>query len=163
MVGSIILTYRKRENVKTQSYLKQISREKSSAVILKEVDLKIIMIDNSEDLNVNSSNALLKAIEEPSKNTHFFIVNNNSKKISDTINKIIPHRIPDSTTFVWSPWKALSRDTSRHHWNITNIIIFKAIKNNKKLFIWNQLAKPKVKNKAPKPLIIGQGDSSTKW
>ena len=48
-------------------------------------DLKIIMIDNSEDLNVNSSNALLKAIEEPSKNTHFFIVNNNSKKISDTI------------------------------------------------------------------------------
>ena len=38
MVGAIILTYRKRENVKTQSYFKQISREKSSAVMLKEVD-----------------------------------------------------------------------------------------------------------------------------
>ena len=37
MVGAIILTYRKRENVKTQSYFKQISRDKSSAVILKEV------------------------------------------------------------------------------------------------------------------------------
>ena len=37
MIGAIILTYRKRENVKTQSYFKQISRDKSSAVILKEV------------------------------------------------------------------------------------------------------------------------------
>ncbi len=37
MVGAIILTYRKRENVKTQSYLTQISRDKSSAIILKEV------------------------------------------------------------------------------------------------------------------------------
>ena len=47
MVGAIILTYRKRENVKTQSYLKQISREKSSAVILKEVDFnKGVNIDD---------------------------------------------------------------------------------------------------------------------
>ena len=38
MVGAIILTYRKRENVKTQSYFKQISRDKSSAVILKDVE-----------------------------------------------------------------------------------------------------------------------------
>ena len=38
MVGAIILTYRKRENVKTQSYLKQISREKLSAVELKDVE-----------------------------------------------------------------------------------------------------------------------------
>ena len=38
MIGAIILTYRKRENVKTQSYLKQISREKLSAVELKDVE-----------------------------------------------------------------------------------------------------------------------------
>ena len=37
MVGAIILTYRKRENVKSQSYLKQISRDKSSAIVLKDV------------------------------------------------------------------------------------------------------------------------------
>ncbi len=47
MVGAIILTYRKRENVKTQSYLKQISREKSSAVMLKDVDFnKGVNIDD---------------------------------------------------------------------------------------------------------------------
>ena len=40
MVGAIILTYRKRENVKTQSYINQITREKSSAVILKDVEFK---------------------------------------------------------------------------------------------------------------------------
>ena len=34
-------------------------------------DLKIIMIDNAENMNLYSSNALLKAIEEPNKNTFF--------------------------------------------------------------------------------------------
>ena len=48
-------------------------------------DLKIVMINNAENLNLNSSNALLKAIEEPSKNTFFFIIHNNSFKILDTI------------------------------------------------------------------------------
>lgn len=47
--------------------------------------LKIVLIDNSEKLNISSSNALLKAIEEPSKNTHFFIINNDSHKLLNTI------------------------------------------------------------------------------
>ena len=38
MIGAIVLTFRKREGVKTQSYLKQISRDKSSAVVLKDVE-----------------------------------------------------------------------------------------------------------------------------
>ena len=40
-------------------------------------DIKVVMIDNAEYLNLNSSNALLKALEEPSKNTFFFIIHNN--------------------------------------------------------------------------------------
>jgi len=47
--------------------------------------LKIVLLDNAEYLNINSSNALLKAIEEPSQNTYFFIINNDSKKILETI------------------------------------------------------------------------------
>lgn len=47
--------------------------------------IKIVFIDNAEYLNINSSNALLKAIEEPSRDTFFFIVNNDSKKILRTI------------------------------------------------------------------------------
>ena len=48
-------------------------------------DLKIVLIDNIENLNINATNALLKALEEPSNNTFFFIIHNNSYKLVDTI------------------------------------------------------------------------------
>jgi NADH-quinone oxidoreductase subunit J len=47
MVGAIVLTFRKREGVKTQSYLKQISRERSEAVQIVEVETnKGVKIDD---------------------------------------------------------------------------------------------------------------------
>ncbi len=46
---------------------------------------KFIIIDNSESLNLTSSNALLKEIEEPSQNTFFFIIHNSTFKLLDTI------------------------------------------------------------------------------
>ena len=48
-------------------------------------NLKIIMIDNAENLNLNASNALLKSLEEPPKNTFFFLIHNSGSKILDTI------------------------------------------------------------------------------
>ncbi len=38
MIGAIVLTYRRREGVKTQSYIKQISRERSEGVEVVEVN-----------------------------------------------------------------------------------------------------------------------------
>jgi len=46
---------------------------------------KIIFIDDVEHLNINSTNALLKSIEEPSKNTHYILIHNNEKKIKETL------------------------------------------------------------------------------
>ena len=46
---------------------------------------KIILIDNSEYLNTNSVNALLKIIEEPNSNVFFILIKNNQKKIKDTL------------------------------------------------------------------------------
>ena len=47
MIGAILLTYRKREGVKTQSYLKQISRERSDSIEVKEVEFdKGVKIDD---------------------------------------------------------------------------------------------------------------------
>ena len=47
MVGAIVLTFRKREGVKTQSYLKQISRERSEGVQTVEVETnKGVKIDD---------------------------------------------------------------------------------------------------------------------
>ena len=48
-------------------------------------NLKIILIDNIENLNKNSSNALLKVLEEPKINTYFFLIFDNKKKILNTI------------------------------------------------------------------------------
>jgi hypothetical protein len=41
------------------------------------------------------------------------------KKTSETINKIIPQRRPNSTMLEWRPCAAPSLEMSRHHWYIT--------------------------------------------
>tara|TARA_Y100001958_G_C21177325_1_gene507865 strand:- start:173 stop:1108 length:936 start_codon:yes stop_codon:yes gene_type:complete len=46
---------------------------------------RFIIFDDIELFNQNSLNALLKIIEEPIKNNYFFLINNNSKKLLETI------------------------------------------------------------------------------
>ena len=46
---------------------------------------RIILIDNAENLNLNSSNALLKIIEEPNDNVFFILIFDNNKKILETV------------------------------------------------------------------------------
>jgi len=59
------------------------------------------------------------------------------KKISETINKIIPHFNPLITQIVWRPWKVPSREISRHHWYIVNNVIIKPKINKFILYWWN--------------------------
>ena len=46
---------------------------------------RIILIDNLENLNLYSSNALLKILEEPNENIFFILILDNNKKILQTI------------------------------------------------------------------------------
>ena len=46
---------------------------------------RFILIDNIEKLNINSTNALLKIIEEPNKDIYFILVHNSNKRISETL------------------------------------------------------------------------------
>jgi len=46
---------------------------------------KFILIDNVENLNKNSVNALLKIIEEPNENIFFILINNSEKNILPTL------------------------------------------------------------------------------
>ena len=46
---------------------------------------RFILIDNIENLNKNSVNALLKIIEEPNDNIFFILINNSEKKILPTL------------------------------------------------------------------------------
>lgn len=47
---------------------------------------RFIILDDVELFNMNSLNSLLKIIEEPTKNNFFFLINNKSKPILQTIN-----------------------------------------------------------------------------
>ncbi len=46
---------------------------------------RFIVLDDIEVFNINSLNALLKIIEEPSKKNYFILINNKTKPILDTI------------------------------------------------------------------------------
>ena len=46
MIGAIVLTFRKREGVKTQSYIKQISRERSDGV-------QVLNVESNKGVNVD--------------------------------------------------------------------------------------------------------------
>ena len=46
---------------------------------------KIVLIDNTNDLNINSSNALLKILEEPKFNTYFFLISHQISLLLPTI------------------------------------------------------------------------------
>tara|TARA_B100001057_G_scaffold478673_1_gene549380 strand:- start:2207 stop:3142 length:936 start_codon:yes stop_codon:yes gene_type:complete len=46
---------------------------------------RFVLIDNIEFLNINSTNALLKILEEPTFNVHFILINNASEKILPTL------------------------------------------------------------------------------
>ena len=48
-------------------------------------ELKIVLIDNIEDLNINSLNAFLKSLEEVKENTFFFVIANNLLSLPSTI------------------------------------------------------------------------------
>ena len=47
--------------------------------------VRFILIDNIENLNKNSVNALLKVIEEPNENIFFILINNTEKNILSTL------------------------------------------------------------------------------
>ena len=46
---------------------------------------RFIILNGIEQFNTNSLNALLKIIEEPTKNNYFFLINNKSKPLLETI------------------------------------------------------------------------------
>lgn len=54
---------------------------------------RFVLIDNIENLNINSVNALLKIIEEPNFNVHFILINNNKKILPTLLSRCINFKI----------------------------------------------------------------------
>lgn len=79
------------------------------------------------------------------------------KKISETINKIIPQRKPLETKIVCLPWKVPSREISRHHWYIDKSVIIYPKINKFELKLWNHLIIPETRVITPIALVKGHG------
>tara|TARA_A100000164_G_C21903991_1_gene772003 strand:- start:753 stop:1685 length:933 start_codon:yes stop_codon:yes gene_type:complete len=54
---------------------------------------RFILIDNIELLNINSTNALLKVLEEPNQNVFFILINNNKKILPTLLSRCINYKI----------------------------------------------------------------------
>ena len=54
---------------------------------------RFVLIDNIEFLNVNSVNALLKILEEPSTNTYYILIHNNKKVLSTLLSRCLNFKI----------------------------------------------------------------------
>ena len=81
-----------KKNTSPNFYLIDIKKEKKNIEVdqIRELISKLnkssfnnkprfILIDNIEFLNLNSINALLKILEEPTVNCYFILINNNKK------------------------------------------------------------------------------------
>lgn len=49
------------------------------------INRRVIIINHADSMTESSQNALLKALEEPNKNTHFILIAENSESLLDTI------------------------------------------------------------------------------
>ena len=78
----IILQGSEFKSIKVEDIRNLKSKIFQSSIINKE---RFIILDDVELFNTNSLNALLKIIEEPSKNNYFILINNKTKPLVDTI------------------------------------------------------------------------------
>lgn len=65
--------------------------------------LRFILIDNIENLNLNSANSLLKILEEPPKDVIFILIHNDKKILSTIKSRCLNFRISlsnDSTNYI---------------------------------------------------------------
>ena len=70
------------KSIKIEDIRNLRSKILQSSIINKE---RFIILDDVELFNINSLNALLKIIEEPSKKNYFILINNKTKPLIDTI------------------------------------------------------------------------------
>ena len=78
----IFLKHKESENIKIENI-----RNLKSTISKHSINNKsrFIILDDVEKYNINSSNALLKILEEPSENNFFILIDNKENKIIETI------------------------------------------------------------------------------
>ena len=93
---------------------------------------KFIIIDNVNDLNINSTNALLKSIEQPNNNVIYILIHNSGSSIQDTLKSrciefkiflsISDHKLIINNHFSKNIYDSLSNDLVNYYNNPSFII-----------------------------------------
>ena len=78
---------------------------------------RFVLINNIELLNINSSNALLKILEEPNKNIYFILINNNKRTLPTLLSRCINFKINLSNKECLNISKKLLNDNLENHVN----------------------------------------------
>ena len=83
---------------------------------------RFIILDDVEKLSINSSNALLKLLEEPSGNNYFILIDNHEGNVIETI----ASRCLKFNIFINKPTKykiieSIKRKKSKKFWKIMKI------------------------------------------
>lgn len=87
---------------------------------------KFILIDSSDHLNTSSSNALLKILEEPKKNTYFFLISHQPSLLLPTIKSrclklnLSSHNFHDFQTILANKELSLNEEILKLLFDITN-------------------------------------------
>ena len=78
---------------------------------------RFVLLNNIELLNINSSNALLKILEEPNKNIYFILIHNNKKTLPTLLSRCINFKINLSNKECLDITKKLLNDNLENHVN----------------------------------------------
>ena len=87
---------------------------------------KFVLIDSSDNLNISSSNALLKVLEEPKKNTYFFLISHQPSLLLPTIKSrclklnLSSHNLHDFKTILEIKEISLNEEILKFLFDITN-------------------------------------------
>jgi len=87
---------------------------------------KLILIDSADDLNSNASNALLKILEEPKRNTYFFLISHQPSALQFTIKsrclkiKLTNHNFMNFSNILKSKNITLNDEIIKFLFDITN-------------------------------------------
>ena len=107
---------------------------------------KLIVIDAVDNLNLHSLNALLKILEEPTKNTYFILTSNNFEALPDTIKsrsiiiKLPPPSLPTAHLQIKQQFPNLSDTQLDEYLSISSTSAATAeLINNNVLEIYKQL------------------------
>ena len=105
--------------------IRKINQFSFETSIIKNIP-KFVVIDSSDDMNLNASNALLKILEEPKLNTYFFLISHQPSSLLPTIKSrclkinLSNHNYDNFSNIITISNPDIDEETKKFLYDITN-------------------------------------------